>query len=254
MTRAWRAASGSLRPIARQSLPDDLARRVRELIHAEGCQPGDRLPSIAEMARRFGVGHPTLREALRKLETLGIVDIRHGSGVYVGKDDNSLVITNPVFTGFATRKSLLDLIEARIPIELTSVELAARNATAEDLARMRGHLRKALEHLQADRALSKANMAFHREIAIASGNEVLSQLLDVLASVFQDEQLQILDIYGWRQKDYDEHVKILEALEAKDGALAVERMRAHLTGVREVLLEWDPPVNPAEGEAGLAAT
>jgi GntR family transcriptional repressor for pyruvate dehydrogenase complex len=246
MTSAWRAASGSLGPIARQNLPDDLAKRVRQLIQTEEYQPGDRLPSIAEMARRFGVGHPTLREALRKLETLGIVHIRHGSGVYVGKDDNSLVITNPVFSGSVTRKSLVDLIEARVPIELATVELAAANATPEHLAHMHEHLETALENLKEDAALSSANMAFHREIAMASGNEVLYQLLDVLASVFQDKQLKILDIYGWRRKDYEEHVGILEALEQKDQALAVERMRAHLAGVRAVLLEWDPQAHPED--------
>lgn len=240
MTSAWRTAGGALGPIARQNLPDDLAKRVRQLIRTEEYQPGDRLPSIAEMARRFGVGHPTLREALRKLETLGIVHIRHGSGVYVGKDDNSLLITNPVFSGAVTRKSLVDLIEARIPIELATVELAAANASAEQLARLHEHLDTALANLQEDEALSAANMAFHREIAMASGNEVLYQLLDVLASVFQDKQLKILDIYGWRQKDYEEHVGIMEALEAKDAALAVIRMRAHLDGVRTVLMEWEP--------------
>ncbi len=246
MTSAWRASNGALGPIARQNLPDDLAKRVRELIQSESYESGDRLPSIAEMARRFGVGHPTLREALRKLETLGIVHIRHGSGVYVGKDDNSLLITNPVFSGTPTQKSLLDLIEARIPIELATVELAAANATPEHLERMREHLRHAEERLDEDEELSAANMAFHREIAIASGNEVLYQLLDVLASVFQDKQLKILDIYGWRQKDYEEHVEILEALEAKDVPLALERMRAHLAGVREVLLEWDPQEDPQD--------
>ena len=232
----------------RRNLPDDLARRVRELIHAESYAPGDRLPSIAAMSARFGVGHPTLREALRKLETLGIVSIRHGSGVYVGKDDNSLVITNPVFSGEVTRKSLLDLIEARIPIELASVRLAAVRATPEQLANLRAYLGVALASLEEDAALSEANMAFHREIALASGNLVLHQLLDVLASVFQEEQLKILDIYGWRQKDYEEHAAILAALEQKDEALAVERMRAHLEGVREVLLHWDPHVEP-EGDA-----
>lgn len=243
---AWRAANGSVESIVRQSLPDDLARRVRELIHAEKYEPGDRLPSIAAMAARFGVGHPTLREALCKLETLGIVSIRHGSGVYVGKDDNSLLITNPVFSGEATRKSLLDLIEARIPIELTSVRLASEHATPEQLAGMRAQLAKAREKLQDDAALSSANMAFHREIALASGNAVLYQLLDVLANVFQEEQLKILDIYGWRQKDHDEHLGILAALERRDAALAAGRMRAHLEGVREVLLRWEPAPRPEE--------
>jgi GntR family transcriptional regulator, transcriptional repressor for pyruvate dehydrogenase complex len=229
----------ALRPLVRQSLSDGLADRVRQLIQSEGFEPGDRLPSIADMSRRFGVGHPTLREALKKLETLGIVSIRHGSGVYVGHTNNALLISNPVFSGAFTEKLLLDLIEARIPIELTSVRLAAVNATPENLREMRSLLARAGESLDDDVELSRVNMAFHREIAVASGNSVLSQLLEVLTNVFQDEQRAILDIYGSRQKDHREHVEIFEALAARNPGLAVERMSAHLEGVREVLLPAD---------------
>jgi DNA-binding transcriptional regulator YhcF (GntR family) len=127
----------TLTPIARQSLADNLAARIRQLIQSEGFEPGDRLPTIAEMSRRFGVGHPTLREALKKLETLGMVSIRHGSGVYVGRNNNSLLISNPVFSSTPSQKLLLDLVEARVPIEITSARLAALNATPDNLREMR---------------------------------------------------------------------------------------------------------------------
>lgn len=226
----------ALSPVARQSLADGLAERVRQLIQAEGFGPGDRLPSIADMARHFGVGHPTLREALKKLETLGIVSIRHGSGVYVGKNNESLLISNPVFAGSFSRKLLVDLVEARIPIELTSVKLAATNATNEHIRQMKAFLTQAADSLGDDAALTRVNMAFHREIASASGNPVLGQLLEVLTNVFLDEQREILNIYGSRQKDHSEHVQIFEALAARDAELAVSRMLSHLEGVREVLL------------------
>ncbi|HET8655681.1 MAG TPA: FadR/GntR family transcriptional regulator [Longimicrobiaceae bacterium] len=237
----------ALTPVTRQSLPDDLAKRVRELIRSGGLAPGDRLPSIAEMARRFGVGHPTLREALKKLETLGIIDIRHGSGVYVGTDTDSLVISNPIFSGSATRKLLLDLLEARIPVEVTSVELAAKNASADHIRAMKSLLKRASENLDEDPVLSVVNMGFHREIASASGNAVLVQILDVLTNVFRDEQRLIMDIYGSRKKDHEQHLGILEALEAKDTGLAMERMRAHLGGVRDVILRWDSEGNGGKG-------
>jgi GntR family transcriptional regulator, transcriptional repressor for pyruvate dehydrogenase complex len=236
----------ALSPVARQSLSDGLAERIRQLIQTGDFRPGDRLPSIADMARRFGVGHPTLREALKKLETLGIVTIRHGSGVYVGRDDNSLLISNPVFSGSFTRKLLVDLIEARTPIELTTVGLAARNATLEHLREMKSLLTQAGESLGDDAVLSRVNMAFHREIAKASGNAVLAQLLEVLTNIFHEEQRAILSIYGSRQKDHAEHVRIFEALTDRDADLAAERMQAHLDGVREVLLRWDQENESAE--------
>lgn len=235
----------ALSPIARQTLSDGLAERVRQLIQAGNFHPGDRLPSIAEMASRFGVGHPTLREALKKLETLGIITIRHGSGVYVGRDDNSLVITNPVYSGPISRKLLVDIMEARMPIELTSVRLAATTATEQNFERMRSFLAQASDNFHDDSALSVLNMAFHKEIAVASGNSVLSQLLEVLTNIFHEEQRIILKIYGSPEKDHLQHLEIVDALLARDPELCVQLMRAHLEGVRDVLLRWDNEKLPA---------
>jgi len=231
--------SDALSPVLRQSLPDDLAQRIKALIEADGYAPGDRLPSIAVMARRFGVGAPTLREAIKKLETLGAVVVKHGSGVYVGERPNPLFVPNSVLAGAPSKKTLVDLIEARVPIETTAVALAARHASADDLAAMQALLDRAEANLDDDDVLNATNMAFHTAIAAASGNTVLHQLSDVLARLFQDEQRVIIDIFGSRERDHAEHVGILDALRARDEALAVERMRTHLEGVRAALLQWD---------------
>ena len=127
-------------PVLRQSLADRLARRIRGLIQNGAYREGDRLPPIMEMARQFGVGHPTVREALKKLETVGVVEIRHGSGVYVSKSQDVLVLASPDFAGKVTKKLLLDLIQARMPIEMQSTALAVRNATPEHFDEMRALL------------------------------------------------------------------------------------------------------------------
>ncbi len=227
-------------PIERSSLSDDLTRRLVQLIRSELYQPGDRLPAIMEMARSFGVGHPTLREALKKLEVLGLVEIKHGSGVYVRRGRDVLLVSNPVFGGDVSKKLMLDLVEARMPIEVKSAGLAAEHATDAHLERMTHLLATAEENLDNDAVLSPTNLAFHCEIAAASGNTVLAQLLEVLMDLFKGEHRVILDVYGDRRKDHEEHVSILDALRRRDPALAQERMQTHLEGVREVLLRWDP--------------
>jgi DNA-binding FadR family transcriptional regulator len=234
----------AIQPLSRQSLADDLAQRIKQLIQRRGYQSGSRLPSIAEMARDFRVGAPTVREALKTLAAVGVVDIRHGSGVYVSRSDDSLVITNPVFEGAASKKLLVDLVEARIPIETTSARLAATNATEEHLGEMRRLLAHAGESLDDANVLNQTNLAFHRHIAVASGNEVIRQLLDVLTSVFRGEQRVILDIQNTRESDHREHVEILRSLEARDPALATRLMHDHLDNVRRRLLEWDPSAQP----------
>ena len=226
-------------PIEKSNLADDLAQRIVQMIRPGEYKPGDRLPSIREMARSFGVGHPTLREALKKLEIIGVVEIKHGSGVYVGRCQNGPIVSNPIFDGVVSKKLMLDLIEARMPIEVKAAALAATHATEEHLQRMENLMTEAENNLHDDAVLSTTNMAFHREIASASGNTVLADLQDVLTNLFQREQRMILDIYGSRTKDHAEHVGILDAVRARDEALATERMRAHLEGVRAALLQWD---------------
>ncbi len=225
--------------VFRQGLADDIAQKITEMIRVRGFQPSDRLPAISDMARQFGVGSPTLREALKKLETIGVVDIRHGSGVYVGQTPDSFLITNPVFRESPSRKVLLDLIDSRMPVEMRTAALAAENATPEHLAEMERLLSRAGQSLQDGELLNQVNLAFHRQIALASGNTVMHQILEVLSSLFRKEQRMILDIHGNPREDHAEHVAIFEALRHHDADLATSRMQEHLERVREVLLRWD---------------
>lgn len=234
-----------LKPVARESLVDRLAGEIRTSINAGDYTLGERLPTIMEMARRFRVGHPTVREALKKLEATGVVEIRHGSGVYVTRTQDVLMVVGD-FGGKVTKKLLLDLIQARTPIELQSVALATKNATAEDFAEMQRLLTTAAENLDNDAVLNSVNMAFHRQIASASGNTVIAQLLDVMQDLFTDEQRLILGIFGSRKRDHKEHMLIFAALEERKEQLAVDRMRKHLEGVAAAIQRWDPQHHPVQ--------
>lgn len=233
-----------IQPVARQGLADDLAQKIRQLIRKRAYAAGERLPAIAVMAANFQVGAPTVREALKTLEAVGVVEIRHGSGVYVGRVDESVVIANPVFDGAVSKKLLLDLIEARIPIETTTAALASQHATAEHFAEMDRLLRHAGGHLHDDAVLNETNLAFHQQIAIASGNSVLQQLLSVLTKLFSREQRLILNIQNTREQDHEEHLAIVAALKQHQTQLVVARMRAHLQNVQQVLQQWDPTKTP----------
>jgi len=232
-----------LKPVARESLVDRLAGEIRTSINSGDYTMGERLPTIMEMARRFGVGHPTVREALKKLEANGVVEIRHGSGVYVTRTQDVLLMASD-YSGKVTKKLLLDLIQARAPIEVQSVALASRNGTDEHFAEMRRLLTTAGENLDNDSVLNSVNMAFHRQIASASGNAVIAQLLDVMQTLFTDEQRLILGIFGSRKQDHQEHLSIFAALEQRQEQLATERMRQHLDGVAAAIERWDPQHHP----------
>ena len=233
-----------IQPVVRQGLADELAQRITQLIRKRAYAAGERLPSIAHMAQKFGVGGPTVREALKTLEALGVVDIRHGSGVYVSRVNDSVVISNPVFEGDVSKKLLLDLIEARIPLETSTIALATKNATPEHFAEMDRLLAIAGANLEEDALLNATNLAFHQQIAIASGNSVLEQLLGVLTGLFAREQRVILDIQNSRVEDHAEHLGILAALKQRQTELAANRMLTHLQNVQSILQAWDPTQTP----------
>jgi len=236
----------SFEPVVKQSLPDKLARQIRGTIQSGNYRRGDRLPPIVEMAKRFEVGQPSIREALKKLEAMGVVQIRHGSGVFVSRSEEVLVLASPDYAGTVTKKLLLDLIRARIPIEIQSVADCVKNATPEQVKELKRILASAGQHLGDDDVLNAVNMEFHGKIAEASGNSVTAQLLAVLHELFTDEQRLILGIFGSREDDHKDHVQILKAIERRDEALAVERMRSHLESVHASIQRWDPEHHPVE--------
>ncbi|PYP78403.1 MAG: hypothetical protein DMD35_11280 [Gemmatimonadetes bacterium] len=236
----------SFEPVVKQSLPDKLARQIRGTIQSGNYRRGDRLPPIVEMAKRFEVGQPSIREALKKLEAMGVVQIRHGSGVFVTRSEEVLVLASPDYAGTVTKKLLLDLIRARIPIEIQSVADCVKNATPDQVQELKRILASAGKHLDDDETLNTVNMDFHGKIAEGSGNSVTAQLLAVLHELFTEEQRLILDIFGSREDDHKDHVQILKAIERRDESLAVERMRSHLESVHAAIQRWEPEDHPVQ--------
>jgi GntR family transcriptional regulator, transcriptional repressor for pyruvate dehydrogenase complex len=221
--------------VARDSLADTLARRIRGMIQSGDYSEGDRLPAILEMARRFGVGPPTVREALKKLETLGVVDVRHGSGVYVASRRELLVLARPQIGGAVDDAMLLDLIDARIALEVQAVAMAAERASDEAIAAMRHLLGNADGTADDHRALA-TDAAFHRQLAAASGNTIVEQMLDALHDLFAGEGRVVRWEPLVRDADACAHGAILDAVERRDPVLAAQRMREHLQGVRAAIV------------------
>lgn len=218
--------------VLRRSLSDALIDRVVDLIRSEGLGPGDRLPAARDLAKRFAVATPTIREALRQLQATGAIDIRHGSGMYVNAALDRIVIANPNLPVLDVDQ-LIELIDARLVIEPHLAGLAARRGGAATTAALRRALDTAEKHLADgnDARLHEANMAFHRAVATASGHRILHEVLDSLLSVHAGEQREILLIFDDRSLDHDEHRAVLAAIEAGSEELARDLMRRHLEDV-----------------------
>jgi GntR family transcriptional regulator, transcriptional repressor for pyruvate dehydrogenase complex len=207
------------------SLSDRLTEAILGIIRDADLGPGDAIPSARELAKRFEITTPTIREALRKLEATGAVEFRHGSGTYVGPTINNVVLANPHRPPI-TKESVLQLIGARMLIEPA---VAAQAATAtQPLDKLEAAVTNALTP-PGGPAFA---LNFHVELAAASGNPVVEELIGSLLKVRLREQQQIRQLYDNRKRDYEEHRAIFEAVQAGDAAAAERLTRDHLDHIR----------------------
>ena len=223
----------------RVSLSDSLTQDLVELIWEEGLKPGERLPSVQSLAELFEVGAPTLREALRRFQSTGVVNIRHGSGVYVSSHPDRSILANP-HRRKAQPAVILQLLQTRQLLEPAAASLAAEATRASgDPGRLTSPVKRLLEKaeqmLDNGDALTKVNMRFHAAIAHMSGNSILADTIDALVATYLDEQHEILDLYDDSQRDYEGHCSVFKLIEAGRSEEAEKEMREHITRVVEIV-------------------
>lgn len=232
-------------PGERPTFSDFLKRGLLDLIRRDRLGEGDRLPTVQALAARFSVAPPTMREVLRQLQAVGVVEIRHGSGIYVKRATLPIVLANP-HPGRLMRRTILDLLEARRVIEPELAGLAARRGSDAEIAAAQTVLDEAGAHLlgqreEEDRLLGRLNLDFHREMARMSGSSVLAEVIESLLDVYLDEQRLVMRVYNNRAGDHAQHLEIFDAIATHDARAAEHRMRAHLRDMHDVLETRLPP-------------
>ncbi|HSH89774.1 MAG TPA: FadR/GntR family transcriptional regulator [Ramlibacter sp.] len=226
-------------PIERPRLSDTIYGQLLEEIMAGRFSAGDRLPTENQLAQRFAVSRPVVREALQRLQTDGVVIARQGSGTYVQRSPSQRVAE---LTSEHSLHEVLQVMELRIAIEELSAKLAARNRTEEQL-RVIEHARQALGDAfgQGEKAKA-ADYAFHRAIAVASGNGVLVEAMDQLSDRVVGGMNVTLSLTREaseqrRVRVLDEHDRIVHAIRVGDSDSAAIAMRYHLDQARNRLLD-----------------
>jgi GntR family transcriptional regulator, transcriptional repressor for pyruvate dehydrogenase complex len=209
-------------------LSERLAAGLLELIAEQHLRPGDTLPTVRNLAERFGVTVPTMREALRRLQATDAVQLRHGSGSYVGPGVLRTLMPNPNSVPFEGTQ-ILYLVEARLAIEPSIAALAARQRTEEQLTRLGSTLGDARNKT----AAQGERRNFHRGLAGASGNPVLFEVVDSLLTARSREQRAVRRLVPDRARDLDQHRAIYEAVRDQDPDAAEDLTRRHLLELRE---------------------
>jgi GntR family transcriptional repressor for pyruvate dehydrogenase complex len=230
-------------PASSMGLVERLTREIVETIRTEDLQPGQSLPSAKVLAERFEVTVPTVREALRRLEATGSVELKHGSGTYVREAINRRILDNPHYVP-VDLAAAIELLDARIAIEPGIAELAASVQDADAVDSMASALDNAL---QVETAVPAGH--FHVELARASGNRALHEMLVSLLAIHSRTQQAARTTYD-RLRDHDEHADILDAIRRGDGFEAAHRTRKHLEAIKTtVLADWTDETTKADDTA-----
>ncbi|NIA69901.1 FadR family transcriptional regulator [Pelagibius litoralis] len=155
----------------------------REQLLSGKLKAGDRLLNERELALKLGIGRPLLREAMRSLAMLGLLDIRHGKGAYVGKADISVLADFFTFCLAQEQNILDDILQARIAIECQAIRLACERATENDLSRIGERLTALIETLDDPEAGGEADFQFHQAIVAASHSPGLITLYRAISDL-----------------------------------------------------------------------
>ncbi|MEJ3651825.1 FCD domain-containing protein [Actinomycetes bacterium KLBMP 9759] len=213
------------------TLSERLADDIVEIIRTENLSTGDVLASSRDLARRFSVTTPTVREALRRLEATGVVEFRHGSGTYVGPGIDRRLLANP-HRPHVDSAAVLELVEARLVLEPSIAAAAARVRDADGLVQLEAAASNALHPPDGD---LRPAVHFHVALAATSGNALLRETVEALLHVRVQEQIEIRHRYDNRTRDHAEHLEILDAVRAGDADRAQRLTHEHLTAIRAAI-------------------
>jgi GntR family transcriptional repressor for pyruvate dehydrogenase complex len=223
------------RAAKRGRLYEEVVSQIQERIEQHELRAGDKLPPTHELAKEFGVSRTVVRESIRGLEERGLVEVRHGSGVYIAEPSIDSVTESLALHLRVSESPLLSLLEVREILEVEIAGLAAERATEEDRRSLEATLREEAELLDSHDEYVEADLRFHELLTRATHNEVLPILINPLAALLRESRRVTIEPPESSQRSWEGHTKIFEAIKDSDREQAREAMRHHLRMVREVL-------------------
>lgn len=230
-------SSKYFRSVDKSRLSDEIARQLEQIIREGRLLPGERLPSERELSDQLQVSRPVLREALRELESLGVVSVRRGSGVYVRKVAQDILEVDVKEWLSANKDEIRAFYQARLAIEPECAALASLRATDEQIKNLKEILLKTQTPVEKQqiRAFIGMDIDFHAAVAEMSGNVFLARMLSSIISRETDMRgivLQLPDHFGVTNSG---HEGIVEAIEERNPEQARRAMEIALQDALDAL-------------------
>ncbi len=214
--------------IPRRRVANDAIDSIKSMIVRGELRAYDRLPPERELAERLSLSRPTLREAIRALIAMNILESRHGEGTFVTSLEPELLAEPIDFLLCIDEHSIVDLFEARHTLETSLARLAAARASAEDLDALDDLSQDYTASLDNFEECSRIDIEFHRRVALAARNPILASLLASIRVLGQESRRRTGQTETIRQVAATDHATISSALRRRDAAAAERAMADHL--------------------------
>jgi GntR family transcriptional repressor for pyruvate dehydrogenase complex len=215
---------------------EEIVRQIRMLIADGHLKSGDRLPPERDLAERFRVSRTSVREAMRALESRGLIGIRPGEGAFVREVSIEALVEPLALVILAQRETIADLYEARRLLEPPIAALAARRATPEELTEMARILDEQGAEVAAGRTGLVQDAAFHSALAHSTHNRAITRIVTTLMDLLAQSREESLSIPGRPVRSHADHRRVLAAVESRDARRAEQAMLTHLVGVERLVM------------------
>lgn len=218
------------------AVTDEAIDKIKDMIVSGELRPGDRLPKEADLADRLGLSRNSLREAVKALSLIRVLDVRQGDGTYVTSLESRLLLDAMSFVvEFHRDDTVLEFLEVRRILEPAATAIAAQRMTDKQIEELREIL-DGLADSPTVEDLVANDLEFHRKIAVGSGNTVLASLIDSLSGPTTRARiwrgLTQEGATGWTR---DQHSAICEAIASRQPEIARSWATVHVAGVEDWL-------------------
>jgi GntR family transcriptional repressor for pyruvate dehydrogenase complex len=218
-----------LKPIPRRSSVDQVVERIRDVITEQTIAAGERLPGELELVEQLQVSRPVLREALARLQGLGLIEIQRGNGTFVASRDRLANCVQLLRTAVTLApRELLSYAELRAAVEVQAVRQAAERATDEDVAELKRMLKELNSVDRPYEELLEIDFRFHRRILQAAGNELMQNLMEVIYEFVVTQMAQTTPSPRENKLGRRLHREIVAAIADHDPDAAERAMREHM--------------------------
>lgn len=238
-TRETVSHNMKIAPIERFLLIDQIIEVIKEQIAEGRLKPGDTIPSERTLSELFSVSRTSVRQALKALAVLGVLEIKPGAKTILSENSSNLLINPLKFMSVLYNLEVSELFETRKTIEVELAKKAAINATDDDIELMRLCLERAESNLKTPDVFLYAEKDFHECIFAASRNQILAAMIRSLNVLLIGTRQESIKLFKNLRDSFNEHLKIFNAIESRNPQKAGEAMLEHLVDIEKKLNTLD---------------